>query len=116
MGVLFVLADPRMLEWELSFSKALAAEFAILNNFVWNDVWTFRDLAKKQSGGMARFKRFLKFNMICLAGIGISILLLNLQVRVFHWDTYVANFIAIVLVSFWNFWMNLKFGWNEQRI
>ena len=45
MGLLFVFADPRMLGWGLSISKTLAAEAAIVNNFVWNDLWTFRDRA-----------------------------------------------------------------------
>ncbi len=34
MGVLYFLADPRMLGWGLSVSKTLAAETAIINNFI----------------------------------------------------------------------------------
>src|SRR5579859_6746357 len=112
MGVLFLLADPRTLGWGLSLSKTLAAETAIVNNFVWNDVWTFRDLSAGQAGWRARAGRFTKFNLICLAGIGFSVLLLNAQVRMLHFNVYAANFIAIFLVSLWNFWMNLKFGWR----
>ena len=36
MGVLFLLADRRMLSWDLSRSKCLAAKVAIVNNFIWN--------------------------------------------------------------------------------
>jgi dolichol-phosphate mannosyltransferase len=113
MGVLFLLADPQMLGWTLSISKALAAEIALVSNFVWNDLWTFRDISTNQSGWRARARRFLKFNLICLAGIALSVLFLKTQMRFFKMNVYVANFIAIVLVSLWNFGLNLKFGWNK---
>ena len=114
MAVLWVLADTRCLGWGLSLSKAIAAEVAIGNNFLWNDIWTFRDLSSIASGAMARAARFAKFNLICLAGIAFSILLLNTQVRLLHLNVYLANFIAIFLVSIWNFAMNLKFGWRSR--
>ncbi len=38
--------------------------------------------------------------------------LLNAQVYVLGWNVYLANFFAIVLVSIWNFLLNLKFGWD----
>jgi len=110
MGMLHLLAAPTLLGLNLSLSKAVAAEVAIVNNFAWNDLWTFREL-NASAGWRARWARFLKFNLICLAGIGWSVLLLNLQVNRFHWNLYVSNLIAIVLVSLWNFWLNLHFGW-----
>lgn len=116
MAVLFLLADPKMLGLNLSLSKVLAAEVAILNNFIWNEFWTFGDIAATQSGWPDRSRRFVKFNLICLAGIGLSVLLLNLQVRLITMNIYLANLIAIVIVSFWNFGMNLKFGWNKSAL
>lgn len=116
MAVLFLLADPKMLAWNLSLSKALAAEVAIVNNFIWNEGWTFGDISAAQSHWRARRTRFIKFNLICLVGIGLSVLLLNLQVRWLALNIYLANLIAIVLVSFWNFGMNLKFGWNKPAL
>ncbi|RME93467.1 MAG: GtrA family protein [Verrucomicrobia bacterium] len=110
MAVLWALADPANLGWNLSLSKALAAEVALLNNFVWNELWTFRGLGG--AGWRARLGRLLKFNLICAAGIGWSVLLLQLQVGWLGWNVYLANLIAIVLVSLWNFWLNLKLGWR----
>ncbi len=113
MGMFFLLSDPRSLNWDLSISKALAAEVAILNNFIWNDVWTFRDLTGQRTQIRARAGRFWRFNLICFAGIGLSLLLLNIQVHMFGVNQYIANFVATFLVSLWNFFMNLKFGWNR---
>jgi dolichol-phosphate mannosyltransferase len=110
MGLIYLLASPAMLGWDLSLSKAIAAEAAILNNFVGNEFWTFRDLGE---GRRNRLRRLLKFNLICLAGIGWSVVLLNVQVYWLGFNLYLANFIAIVLVSLWNFLINLRFGWNR---
>ena len=115
MSLLFVFADPRMLGWGLSISKALAAEAAIVNNFIWNDLWTFRDRALNCPGWRLRASRFGRFNLICLAGIGLNVGLLNALVHGLGLNIYVANGIAIVVVSLWNFGMNLRFGWSEIR-
>lgn len=114
MAVLFLLSDPKMLGLNLSLGKALAAEVALISNFVWNELWTFGDISAIDSRWCARFGRFIKFNLICLAGIALSILLLNLQVRLITMNVYASNFVAIIVVSFWNFGMNLKFGWNKS--
>jgi dolichol-phosphate mannosyltransferase len=115
MGVLFVLADPRMLGLNLSLSKVLAAEVALVSNFIWNELWTFGDISAEQDGWDPRLRRLVKFNLICAAGIGISILLLNIQVRLVAMNVYLSNLIAILIVSVWNFGLNLKFGWNRPK-
>src|SRR5882724_11592083 len=48
MTLLFVFSDPRMLGWGLTRSKILAAETALLNNFIWNDLWTFSAVSRHQ--------------------------------------------------------------------
>lgn len=110
MGVLWLLASPATLGWNITASKLVAAEVALLSNFVWNDLWTFRALAR--AGVRARLWRLLKFNLICLAGIGLSVGLLNFQVHRLGMNLYVANLVAIVAASVWNFGLNLRFGWS----
>ena len=115
MGILYLLADPSMLGLNLTLSKVIAAEVAIFNNFLWNDIWTFRELARTGNIRAGRLARLGKFNLICVAGIGLSVLLLNGQVYWLGMNVYLANFISIVSVSVWNFLMNLRFGWNGAR-
>jgi dolichol-phosphate mannosyltransferase len=115
MGMLYLLhsaASPLGLGWGLTRSKVIASELAILNNFFWNDRWTFRDMAGGQRSVGQWAKRFLKFNLICLLGLGLNVLTLNLLFNLFGINAYVANLIAIVLVTFWNFWINLKLNWR----
>src|SRR5579859_7230833 len=113
MGLIWLLADQSMLACNLTLSKVIAAEVAIVNNFAWNDVWTFRGLGGERNRWLPRMVRFGKFNLICSVGIGLSVVLLNLQVYWLHLNVYVANFVSIIAVSVWNFWMNLKFGWKQ---
>jgi len=112
MGLLFLLSDPTMLGWGLTRSKLIAAETAILNNFLWNDAWTFRDVSAHQRGLKQRLRRFGKFQLICLAGVALNTTLLNLQFNLLHMNRYVANAVAIAVVTGWNFWLNLKLSWR----
>lgn len=116
MVVLYLLSDPAILGWGLTRSKVIAAEFAILNNFFWNDRWTFGDLARSQTGRNRRLKRLLKFNIICLMGLILNVLLLNLFFNGFGMNRYLANLLAIAAVTVWNFWINLKLNWRVTQV
>ncbi|MBF2027250.1 MAG: glycosyltransferase [Oscillatoriales cyanobacterium C42_A2020_001] len=114
MAALYLFFD--VLNVGLTRSAIFAAELAIINNFYWNDVWTFGDLAKQQRGWQLMLKRFLKFNIVCLMGLILKILLLNLFFNGLHLNAYVANLLAIALVTFWNFWINLKLSWRVTQV
>ncbi|WP_445249500.1 glycosyltransferase [Microcoleus sp. OTE_8_concoct_300] len=114
MGVLYVLRD--ILNWELTRSLIIAAELAIISNFLWNDLWTFGDISKRQPGKRQRFKRLLKFNTICLMGLILNVLLVNLMFNVFGMNEYLANLIAIAAVTLWNFWINMKLSWRVTEV
>jgi dolichol-phosphate mannosyltransferase len=116
MVLLFLLSDPTTLGWPLTRSKIISSELAIINNFLWNDRWTFRDISSKQPGKRQLLKRLLKFNTICLAGLVLNVLLLNLLFNLFGINRYVANLIAIAAVTLWNFWVNLKLSWRVTDV
>jgi dolichol-phosphate mannosyltransferase len=105
-----------MLSWGLTRSKIIAAEMAIVNNFFWNDQWTFGDLSRSQKGRNRRLKRFLKFNIICLMGLILNVLLLNFFFNGLGINRYVANLLAIAAVTLWNFWINLKLNWRVTQV
>jgi len=115
MAIFYLLSDASTLGWGLTRSKMIAAEIAVFNNFLWNDLWTFRDLANQQFGWKKRIKRFAKFNLICLLGIGLNLIILNLLVNYLGVNKYIANLIAIAIVTIWNFWFNLKLSWRVTQ-
>jgi dolichol-phosphate mannosyltransferase len=122
-------------------SKICAAEIAMINNFIWNELWTFKQSASPVSpllgerdgvrasqssditscGVRSRFRsgllrRFLLFNAICGIGIGLAVLLLHLFYSWLGWNLYVSNLLAIVVVTSWNFGMNARFNWRYQAL
>ncbi|MEH1822073.1 MAG: glycosyltransferase [Nostoc sp.] len=116
MAILYLLSDPTTLAWPLTRSKIVAGEIAILNNFFWNDAWTFADVSARQQEWHQRLKRFLKFNAICLAGLVLNVLILNLVFNFIIHNRYIANFIAIAVATIWNFWINLKLSWRVTDV
>ncbi len=100
----------------LTRSAILSAEVAIFNNFLWNERWTFGDIARQQGKWRQRSKRLLKFNLVCLTGLILNVLLLNLLFNLFHINEYGAKLLAIAAVTFWNFWLNLKFSWRVTEV
>jgi dolichol-phosphate mannosyltransferase len=115
MAILYLLHDPRSLGWGLTRSKVIAAELALVNNFLWNDRWTFGDISSQQKGWPKRIKRFIKFNLVCSIGIALNVGILNVLVNFFHFNDYLANLIAIAIVTIWNFWINLKLSWRVTQ-
>ncbi|QIR37916.1 glycosyltransferase [Tolypothrix sp. PCC 7910] len=116
MAMLYLLSDPTTLALPLTRSKIIAGEIAIFNNFLWNDAWTFADVSMKQQEWRQRLKRFLKFNVICLAGLVLNVLILNLVFNFILPNRYIANLIAIAVATIWNFWVNLKLSWRVTDV
>jgi dolichol-phosphate mannosyltransferase len=112
MSVLFALSDPSMLGWGLTRSKLIGAELAIVNNFLWNDAWTFGDLAAHQRSFRQKLRRLAKFNVVCGIGLVLNVVLLNVQFNLLGMNRYVANAIAIGIVTAWNYILNLKLAWR----
>ena len=59
----FLYAFVRFLGWDKILANIPATELAILNNFAWNDLWTFRDVRRKPLP-----KRLLSFHIAALTG------------------------------------------------
>lgn len=114
LGIFHVLRT--MLHLGLTRSTMFSSEIAIISNFLWNDFWTFRDMTRGQNNFSQRFRRFMKFNFICLAGLIINTLIVNFLFNIFHVNEYLAKIVAIAIVTSWNFWLNLKLSWRVTDV
>lgn len=110
LGAFYLLHNS--LNLELIPSSMLSTEIAIVNNFIWNDIWTFNDISHHQTPNNQRFQRFLKFNLICFLGLIINSLIMNLLFSKFGINEYIAKLVAIGCVTMWNFWLNLMVNWK----
>jgi dolichol-phosphate mannosyltransferase len=115
----------QVFELGLTRSAFISAEVAIVNNFLWNDLWTFGDIARRQPGISQRLKRFFKFNLVCTIGIALQLIIINIIYNFFSLNDTVksliridilAKIIAIVLVTLWNFWFNSKLSWRVTQV
>ena len=110
MGIFYLLRNFTGLGF--TTSNAISAELAIINNFLWNDLWTYGDVSRQQPGKRRMLLRLFKFNLVCLAGLVLNLLISNVLFNFLKINQYLANLIAIIIVTFWNFWINLKLNWR----
>lgn len=98
----------------LTLSAMLSTEMAIINNFFWNDIWTFGEVSFQQKTSQ-KFQRFVKFNLICFVGLIFNSLIVNFLFYEFQVNEYIAKLVAIACVTLWNFWLNLKMNWQLTK-
>lgn len=104
MAMLWLLHDELGLPLEPSSLAAIS--LAIVNNFLWNNFWTFR------ASGIAP-RRLAQFIAISLGGMAINFTVLQLLV-----DSGVhylpANLAGILLATGWNFFANARWTWGAR--
>jgi putative flippase GtrA len=89
------------------FGAAVSAELALVHNFAFNSTWTFRNAG----GRTGLVGRFLRYNMICGAAIGINVLVVWLLTAVTDIHYLIANLVGIGCGLAWNYGMNVSFTW-----
>lgn len=102
-------------------SKALSTEIAILNNFSWNNIWTF----KKRKTKNTFLGKLLIFNFVSFGGLAIGVLIVKFlhllygdgtvrigPLAIQYYNLYF--FATIPPVMTWNFLMNHYFTWKRE--
>lgn len=108
-GMLYLLSGVAGLR-PVELASALSAETAIFTNFTLNDIFTFRD--RRSPGAKAVINRFWKFNLICLAGVGIKVGILSLLFNVAGIHYLLANLAGIAVATLWNYFVNTWWTWK----
>jgi len=92
----------------LLVASALAVELAIVNNFWWNDRWTFKRT-------QLSWQRFARFNLVSLAGLIITTGTLWVLVRQLGVYYLTANLLGIAVATAWNFVANSLWTWGGAQ-
>lgn len=108
MGVLILLVSKA--RWSPVMAAPIAIEFAVVNNFLLNDRWTFGD----KRGGRSLFQRFVRYNALTLGGVLISALTLAALVTFSRMHYVVANLFAIGVGTLWNYSTNSLLTWASS--
>ncbi len=86
-------------------------ELSLLWNFWFNNIWTFHD--QRMRGARELIFGLFKFHVVCLAGALINYSVCLYLVNSFHWNLYVANGVAIVIATAWNYLINRQVTWMQ---
>lgn len=104
------------------FSAISAIEISILNNFLWNSVWTWKDHKATDSASILR--RLFKFHLSCIfTAFFINYGFLILLTELFNVPYMISNLIGIAVGSavnflashFWVFQHNKPLFKNEKE-
>ncbi len=98
----FLFAAIRSPSIRLNASLAIAIFFATANNFYWNRFWTWGDRTHHRDKHLVL--HFGQYALACWVGMLIQVVLTNLFVIYIHY--LIANALAIVIASFFNFLVN----------
>lgn len=113
-GILWILTHFFHIDYRIA--SLLAIEVAILNNYVWNTVWTWRDRPADSVGHVLR--RFVKFNGASALVALINWLSLIALTEWFHIEMMISNLIGIFAASIFNFLVShyWTFGTKEKKL
>ena len=101
-----------------SLAVALGYGLSVINNYVLNNIWTFRE---KKIRGMGHIPGFLKYNLVTLGGFIIQISVWRFFLGFFQANfpfflpelmTYFCNLIGIAAATTWNYFLNKSFTWS----
>ena len=109
MGVLWYLTE--FAGFYYLVASLFAIELSILNNFLWNDLWTFK------SGGShklsSRWHRLVSFHVVSAGGLVINMGILFLLTSIVGVYYLISNFIGILVAFAWNFLVNRRVTWTR---
>jgi len=98
-------------ELNLILAGAIAIELSIIFNFVFNDIYTFRDSV----GNSSFFIRMLKFNLVALNSFLINISILYLLTKYTGLHYLISNFVGIFTATAWNYIAVLDWTWRVKN-
>jgi dolichol-phosphate mannosyltransferase len=109
MGFLYALTEIAGLYYLIS--AAIAIELSIVNNFVWNDVWTFKSPRDLRFG--RRIQRFASFQAVSVGGLIINMAVLYVLADIAGVYYLAANLVGIFVAFAWNYMVNRHYTWKE---
>jgi putative flippase GtrA len=107
-----------------AWAAALATEIAIISNFIFNNIWTFKD--RKISSARKLTAKFLQFNATSFGAVIIQFLVIGVGTMLFSDTLLVRQLFLVISVGFfivpYNWfmynvviWRIGKKGKNEER-
>lgn len=113
MGVFWLLSKTIPV-LPISGVKLVSGSVAMLNNFYWNDLWTFREASNEEFKFKNPKSRLISFVIICGIGLLLGIIMVEGLSGPMGINMYVSNFCAILAATVWNYIMNCLISWGRR--
>lgn len=102
----------------LVLAQAFGIEISIVNNFIWNDSFTFRYTTTESEGRkIGRLYRFVKYNVLSLgtAALNLAVFyLLTFPLGLRQGYLYLGSSLLAVLVAFvFNYFGSSRWAWSQ---
>lgn len=91
-------------------SNGLGFSIAVINNYILNRIWTFKN---KQKNIIQQFGRFF---LISLIGLGISTLFLFFIHTQLNINFYVSKAVVVIVVFIWNYSANTMITFKKSEL
>jgi len=111
MSILWYLKE--FVSLDLLIAGFIATELSILNNFLWNDLWTFRSTEDQKLS--SRWQRLVAFNLVSAGGVAINLSFLYALTTWFGLYYMLSNMIGILVAFAWNFMVNRRVTWQRYK-
>jgi putative flippase GtrA len=95
-------------------ANAIALELSLMNNFVWNDTFTFKAASLEGNSGFAKLKRFVKYNLVSLFSFGINEFILYIAYSRFHVFYITSEVLAIAVAFVINYIGSSRWAWARS--
>ncbi len=103
LAMLVTLGLPQLL------AAVIATEVSIINNFFWNDSWTFK--ANRQHSWLGRY---IRFQIVASITATLTLGLFAMFTGLWHLHYLLAQFGAIGISTLINFVVNTELTWNKR--
>jgi dolichol-phosphate mannosyltransferase len=95
--------------YAVTAAAAAAAALASVNNFVWNEIYTFQYVPRGNVGVRATTRRLVRFGGLSLVGLILNTVSVSVLEPLTGWPA--GLFAGISLASGWNFFSNSNLTW-----
>jgi dolichol-phosphate mannosyltransferase len=102
----------RDFNWALPAAALGGAGLAIVNNFTWNELFTFPEARRAHPGWKPLAVRFAAFAGFSAAGVSLNVLLIILFVAGFGWPLVPGVILGISIAAVWNYFANSNVTWR----
>jgi dolichol-phosphate mannosyltransferase len=110
LGILWLLTEKVHVYYVLS--NAIGFELSVINNFVWNEKWTFKDRVENRSMWQMRLKRLLQYNSVSVFTLLLNTAILFGLTHFLGLYYMISAIVGILVAAVFNYGINSTVTWK----